>query len=365
VKILVVDDKEENRYLLETLLAGNGFATRTATNGKEALELLRSEEVDLIISDILMPVMDGFQLCRECKADEELKGIPFVFYSSTYVELKDKEFALNLGADRYIPKPIEPEEFMKMIQGVIADAAKGKLKTKKRVLGEEETFKLYSERLVDKLEKKMLDLQRENTQRKRAEERLENVLEGVIQALGRTTETRDPYTAGHQKGVTQLACAIAEEMKLSPGQLDAIRMTSLMHDIGKMSVPAEILSKPSRLTDIEFVLIKAHPQIAHDILKVIDFPWPVADIVLQHHERMDGSGYPQGLQGDEILLEARIIAVADVVEAMSSHRPYRPSLGLDKALGEIKTNKGILYDADVVDACLKLFEEGRLTSQSQ
>ena len=365
MKILVVDDKEENRYLLETLLRGNGFISDTATNGKEALKLLRSGKVDMIISDILMPVMDGFQLCRECKADEELKDIPFVFYSSTYTDKRDKKFALNLGADKYILKPIDPEEFMKMIRGVIADAAKGKLKPKKPLLEkEEEVFKLYSERLVNKLEKKMLELEEEITERKGAEERLDNMLQGVIQALGRTTETRDPYTAGHQQGVTQLACAIAEEMKVSPEQLEAIRMTSLMHDIGKMSLPAEILSKPSRLTDIEFGLIKAHPQVAYDILKVIDFPWPVADIVLQHHERMDGSGYPQGLKEDEILLEARIIAVADVVEAMSSHRPYRGSLGIDKALEEIEKNKGILYDPKAVDACLKLFEEGRAKFQS-
>ena len=306
-----------------------------------------------------------FSCAESAGGDEELKGIPFVFYSSTYTDKRDKEFALNLGADRYIPKPIETEEFMKIIQGVIADAAKGKLKPKKLLLEkEEEVFKLYSERLIAKLEKKMLDLEKENTQRKEAEERLDNMLQGVIQALGRTTETRDPYTAGHQQGVTQLACAIAEQLKVSPEQLEAIRIASLIHDIGKMSVPAEILSKPSRLTDIEFSLIRAHPQVAYDILKVIDFPWPVADIVLQHHERMDGSGYPQGLKGDEILLEARIIAVADVVEAMSSHRPYRGSLGIDKALEEIEKNKGILYDPKAVDACLKLFEEGRAKFQS-
>jgi len=194
--------------------------------------------------------------------------------------------------------------------------------------------------------------------RKRAEEKLERMLEGVIQALGRTTEMRDPYTAGHQRRVTKLACAVAEQMKVSPEQIEAIRIASLMHDIGKISVPADILSKPSRLTDIEFGLIKAHPQTAYDILKEIDFPWPVADIVLQHHERMDGSGYPQGLKGDEILLEARIIAVADVVEAMASHRPYRPALGIDEALGEIRKNKGRLYDPQAVEACLRLFDKG-------
>jgi len=212
--------------------------------------------------------------------------------------------------------------------------------------------------LRSQVRSKTEDLGQEVTERVRAEKKLERMLEGVIQALGRTTEMRDPYTAGHQQRVTELACAVAEQMKVSPEQIEAIRIASLMHDIGKISVPADILSKPSRLTDIEFGLIKAHPQTAYDILKEIDFPWPVADIVLQHHERMDGSGYPQGLKGDEILLEARIIAVADVVEAMASHRPYRPALGIDEALGEIRKNKGRLYGPQAVEACLRLFDEG-------
>jgi putative nucleotidyltransferase with HDIG domain len=193
---------------------------------------------------------------------------------------------------------------------------------------------------------------------KETEEKLQKALEGTIQALGQTTETRDPYTAGHQRRVTQLACAIAEEMDVSSEQIEGIRVAGLMHDIGKISVPAEILSKPSQLTDTEFSLIKAHPQGAYDILKTIDFPWPVANIVFQHHERLDGSGYPHALKGEDIILEARILAVADVVEAMVSHRPYRPALGIDKALEELSDNKGVKYDSEVVNACLKLFAEG-------
>ena len=203
-----------------------------------------------------------------------------------------------------------------------------------------------------------ISLGRDITQEKRSVERLHQVLEGTIQAVGLTTETRDPYTAGHQKRVTKLACAIARKMGFPEEQVEGIRVAGLMHDIGKMSVPAEILSKPSRLTEIEFELIKAHPRVAYEILKTIDFPWPVAKVVLQHHERMDGSGYPQGLKGEEIMPEARILAVADVVEAMSSHRPYRPMLGTEKALEEIDQNKRTLYDPDVVTACLWLFSEG-------
>jgi len=197
------------------------------------------------------------------------------------------------------------------------------------------------------------------TERKRVEEALRTTLNGTIQAIGRTTETRDPYTAAHQRRVTQLACAIAKEMNLPQDQIDGIRVAGIMHDIGKMSIPAEILAKPSKLSETEFDLIKAHPQVAYDILKSIDFPWPVAGIILQHHERLDGSGYPKGVKDGDILLEARILGIADVVEAMSSHRPYRPALGIDKALKEIEKNKGTLYDPTATAACLRLFSEGR------
>jgi len=197
------------------------------------------------------------------------------------------------------------------------------------------------------------------TERKQAEEAVQKSLDDTIQAIGQTTQMRDPYTAAHQQRVTQLACAIAKEMSLPQDQIKGIRVAGLFHDIGKISIPAEILSKPSELLKTEHELIKAHSQAAYDILKTIEFPWPIANIVLQHHERINGSGYPNELKGDEILLEARIIAVADVVEAMSSHRPYRPALGIDKALEEIEKNKGTLYDPEVVDACLRLLSEGR------
>jgi energy-coupling factor transporter ATP-binding protein EcfA2 len=204
----------------------------------------------------------------------------------------------------------------------------------------------------------------EVAERRRAEEellqsyvRLQRGLEGTVNIVAVAIEMRDPYTAGHQRRVTQLACAIAKEMGLPEEQIEGLRMAGRIHDLGKINVPAEVLSKPGRLTDLEYGLIKVHPQVGHDMLKTIEFPWPVAPIVLQHHERMDGSGYPQGLSGEEIILEARILGVADVVEAMASHRPYRPARGIDKALEEISQNRGVLYDPKVVDACLKLFAE--------
>jgi len=182
-------------------------------------------------------------------------------------------------------------------------------------------------------------------------------LEETVNALASAVEMRDSYTAGHQRRVAQLACAVARETDLPDDQIEAIYMAGLIHDIGKISVPADILLKPSRLSEMEMNLIKTHPQVSFDILKDIEFPWPVAHIVLQHHERMDGSGYPHGLSGEDILLEARILAIADVVEAMASHRPYRPALGIDKALDEISKNKGILYDSAVVNACTKILAE--------
>jgi putative nucleotidyltransferase with HDIG domain len=183
----------------------------------------------------------------------------------------------------------------------------------------------------------------------------------IIQAMGTTLERRDPYTAGHQRRVADLARAIATEMGLPADSIEAIRSAATVHDIGKIAVPAEILSKPGKLTDTEFELIKCHAKIGYDILKGIDFPWPIARFVLQHHERTDGSGYPAGLSGDDILLEARILGVADVVEAMAAHRPYRPAIGLEGALAEITKNKGRFYDASVVEACLRLFAEKRFS----
>jgi len=202
------------------------------------------------------------------------------------------------------------------------------------------------------------------TERKRAEEHLKETLDSLrkafsttVQVLVSAVESRDPYTAGHQTRSADLARAIATEMGLFQDRIDAIRMAGSIHDIGKMSVPAEILSKPTKLSELEFGLIKVHANKGFEMLKDVESPWPLAQIVYQHHERMDGSGYPRGLKGEEIIMEARILAVADVVEAMASHRPYRPAIGLDAALAEIEKNRGTLYDADAVDACLRLFRE--------
>ncbi|MBV8033008.1 MAG: HD-GYP domain-containing protein [Betaproteobacteria bacterium] len=193
------------------------------------------------------------------------------------------------------------------------------------------------------------------------QEKLRSALTATIEAIAATVETRDPYTAGHQRRVADLAAAIALEMGLPAEQVEGIHFGALIHDLGKVQIPAELLAKPTRLTKLEFELIKTHPQAGYEIVKGIQFPWKVAEMVHQHHERLDGSGYPQGLKGDQIALEARILAVADIVEAMASHRPYRPGLGVDVALAEIQKQRGTGLDPSAVDACVALFRSGRFT----
>jgi len=556
MKILIVDDKQDARYLLQALLTGHGHQTSAAANGEEALEVARRDSQDLIISDILMPLMDGFRLCREVRKDPELRDVRFVFYTATYIQESDADFAMKIGADDFIRKPTEPDAFLARIEAVVAQAGEGGASRGAGVADEAEVLRLYSERLVAKLEKRSSDLQEELSRRQQAEETLrrhaqrlealhkidlaileaqspESVAEIALEALHsillsarmsvtafdlerdeatvlavRTRETpamhagevlplqalgdrdelasgsvqrfddltavtapnpnserllaagiksciivplrargeligslnvgfslpnettdetiqaavelasqlaialrqaqlrqdverhaaaleqhvdelsrakadleasygslsralsqtvaalaaaaevRDPYTAGHQRRVTELAVAIAEKLALEKQRIEGLRVASLMHDIGKLAIPAETLSKPSRLTDTEFRLIQEHPGTACSILDTVEFPWPIPDIVIQHHERLDGSGYPKGLAGDAILLEAKILAVADVVEAMSSHRPYRPALGVERAIAEIRDGAGVRYDPEVVEACTDLLESG-------
>jgi HD-GYP domain-containing protein (c-di-GMP phosphodiesterase class II) len=245
--------------------------------------------------------------------------------------------------------------------GILSDSMEKMRKSLKTYIKRE---KEYQAELENKVKEKTVDLKNEITIRKQKEVELQTTLNKLrmslretINVLASTVERKDPYTSGHQRRVADLACAIAPAMGLSREQIDGLRMAGTIHDLGKISIPAEILSKPGKLIEIEFNLIKTHPQIGYDILREVEFPWPIAQIVFQHHERMDGSGYPSGLSGEDILLEARILAVADVVEAMAFHRPYRPALGLDKALEEISKNRDVFYDLKVVNACLELFIE--------
>ncbi|MDO8271429.1 MAG: HD domain-containing phosphohydrolase [Gammaproteobacteria bacterium] len=190
-----------------------------------------------------------------------------------------------------------------------------------------------------------------------ANERLHDALMNTVRIAMILSEMRDPYTAGHERRVAEIAAAIGAELGFDENRLEGIRVAGYLHDVGKIRIPAEILSKPGKLTDSEYRLIQDHAKLGYDVLSRVNFPWPIADVALQHHERMDGSGYPQKLKGESIIMEARILAVADTVEAMSSHRPYRPALGVDKALAEIELGRAVTYDAKVVDICLKLFRE--------
>ena len=585
--------------------------------------------MEMIISDTLMPEMDGFQLCREIRKSSKFRNIPFIFYSGTYTEKKDRDLALGMGADRFILKPVEPDEMIKVINSVIEEAATGKREVRKSIAADrEDTFKLYSERLINKLEDKMLALEKEINRRQEVEENLrkselyyrsllqnlhedillvdrdyritdvnnsvlltsgrkredvlgqhcyeifhgynepchnlgvdcmlaevfktnsprnihhehlrldgskikvdvlhsplrdengnithviqairdvselykamrtsheialdlskrvkelnclygvsklaarpsvslseillgtanlmppawqspeiagarivyetneyktenfkstkwmqtkelkikgiasgtievcyledmpeadegpflgeerrlinavadelgliierykaekklqqsyekiQKALKGSINAMASIVEKRDPYTAGHQRRVSQLSAAIAQKLELPDERIQEITMAAFVHDIGKIDIPAEILSKPTKLTEVEFELLKKHPRGAYEILTKINFPQIIADIVLQHHERVDGSGYPHGISGDQFTLEARILSVADTVEAMASPRPYRPALGVNKALKEVNAFKGIFFDPEIVEICEELLKSG-------
>jgi putative nucleotidyltransferase with HDIG domain len=246
--------------------------------------------------------------------------------------------AVRLGAFDYLSKPVS-------IGALLAVVAKGARAKKQydvnvRLTEENENYRRNLEALVVTRTAELSD-----------------ALRGTIGVVAQTMETRDPYTAGHQRSVARLALALAAELSLPAIVREGIEMAALVHDLGKIAVPAEILSKPTRLSALEFSLVKEHAQVGYEILRGVKFPWPIADIVIQHHERLDGSGYPAGLVGDAIRLEARIIGVADVVEAMASHRPYRAALGIEAALEEITQNCGRCYDPDVVEACLQLFRE--------
>ena len=210
---------------------------------------------------------------------------------------------------------------------------------------------------VTGLEEVKLEYNQMDKKIKQTSKRLQKIIEGTAHIITKVVELRDPYSIGHQQRVSKLATAIAREMELPQDKIEGTKIASLVHDIGKVNLPTEIISKPNKLIDVEFNLVKNYPRVGYDILKKVDFPWPVAEIVFQHQEKIDGSGYPRGLKGDEILIEAKILGVANVVEAMSSYKSYRPALSIDEALTEISKNKNILFDPEVVDTCIKLFKE--------
>lgn len=330
VKILVVDDTPASLKLLTGIMKAEGYEVRSAISGELALNAAINNPPDLILLDIRMPEIDGFEVCRRLKASPITKDVPVIFVSAAS-ETDEKVQGFQLGAVDYVTKPYQRDELLSRVRAHLE---------------------------LHQLRHHLTDAVNERTaQLMESEKKLKKILVDSVALLAAIVEMRDPYTAGHQHRVAEVAVAIAKVLQLDEVQIEGIHLAGVVHDVGKIQVPAEILSKTGGLSDIEYMLVKQHAKNGYDLLKTVDYPWPIAKIVLQHHERLDGSGYPQGLKGDDILFEARIIAVADVVESMTSHRPYRPALGVDAALAEIERNSGVLYDPLVVDACCKLFRE--------
>ena len=317
LSLLYVEDEEDVRRELARFLSRRFAKVDVAANGQEGLELFSKHGgYDIVVTDVRMPVMDGLSMAAAIKDIQ--REVPVIVITA-YNEMDYFVRAIEIGIDRYITKPVDPFLLME----AVSRSAKMH----------------FHQREIE-----------------RAREETTEALNQVVAVLARAIDARDPYTDGHQKRVSQLAGAIAEHMGLPAAQVAGIRVGASIHDIGKIQVPAEFLSMPRRPSPDEFALIKAHVEAGYEILGDAIFPWPIAQMVRQHHERLDGSGYPQGLQGDEISLEARIIAVADVVEAMSSDRPYRAALGLEAAKEEIRQHRGTLYDGAAVDACLAVLE---------
>jgi len=377
--ILLLEDSELQAQNLKKMLKKKGFAVTHAKDGLEGLYTLMESRPNLIICDIWMPRMNGYEFCAAVKNDEALKDIPIILLSSL-TNMDDIAKGLDVGADYYITKPYSETLLISMVTSILSSKGmpptlNGRQSAMLRMNDKTFNINTSSQQIFNFLfstyenllsQNKTLSQTRQELKRinDHLEERirkktsfLEKSLKGTVNALAVTVEMRDPYTAGHQRRVAELACAIAGELGFSKNQIEGIRVMGFLHDIGKIIVPAEILTKPTSLTDYEYSFIKAHPKAGYDILKGIEFPWPVALVIHQHHERINGSGYPSALKGDEIIMEAKIIAVADVIESMASHRPYRPALGIEKALHEIVEKRGVLYDNDVADASIRLFRE--------
>ncbi len=336
--ILIVDDDESTLRTLTLIFKGKGYQTETAGTGREALERVRERFFNVVLLDIKLPDMEGVKLLAPLK---QMYPDMVLLMVTAHASLETVVQALNEGASAYIAKPLNMDSVLTAVRAAL----------------EKQRLVMENKRLYEAAQRELAERKRAEQESKQYSEKLQELIGNITKAIALTAEMRDPYTSGHQLRVTQLACAISKEMGLSKEMIAGIRVAGSLHDIGKMYIPSEILTKPGELTEIEFDMIRTHPEAGYSIVKMIDFPWPVAQIVLQHHERMDGSGYPAGLFAEDILLESRILGVADVVEAMASHRPYRPALGIDKALAEIAQKRGSLYDPEVVDVCLKLFGE--------
>lgn len=328
--IMVVDDDVSVCRIMQAGIEHAGYQCFIADNPNTALEMLDWHHVDVLVTDIRMPGMSGIELGQIVKSRYRADVIIMTGFISDF----NYEDIVEQGASDFIQKPVRVAEFIARLKRVLWERA----------------AKLELKQTLSQLQLNLDKFQR--------------AMEGIVQAISVAVEMRDPYTAGHQQRVADLSCAIARQMGIHQDDIYGLRMASVIHDLGKITVPAGILSKPGRLSKLEYELIKSHVQAGYDILKRIEFPWPIADIILQHHERLDGSGYPQGLKNDQIMLPARILAIADVFETIASHRPYRPALGLQPAIDELSANRGKLYDTQAVDVCLELVRTGEFVFKS-
>jgi len=357
--ILIVDDEDSILNAFKRILADEDYDVHVANNGAEGLNKLRTarKPYSLIISDQRMPEMNGVQFFAQAK---DIFPDAVRILLTGYADSDSIIEAINKGGVHlYFTKPWHEEEILLHIKQSLSKVeilAENKrlielIKDKNKELTE------LNKTLEKKAEEKTNDLLIQTEKLKESYKKSQMILDGIVRTLSKIIETRDPYTSGHEDQVAKIACKIAREMKLTEEQVSFIHIAATLHDIGKISVPSEILTKPSVLNNLEREIIKTHCKVANDVLVNIDFPYPVAEIIYQHHERMDGSGYPRGLKGEQIALEARIIGVADVIDAMASYRPYRAALGVEAAIEEIIKFKGITYDPVVVDACLKVYQK--------
>lgn len=402
--ILIVEDDSIQAKMLRRLLEVAGYQVSVGHDGAEGLQLANTLHPALIITDITMPVMDGLELCERIRSDENLHTIPVILLT-VMSDVEDVVRGLNVGADDYVTKPFDAALLLERVRSALGrpsratEEAKIQLQvtidhkvfdvrtgpqqmlnlllstygyaiSKNQVLhAAQDQLAILNNKLQAEVERKSavlieqarrLSAERQmllNNETAQLREIHDTLIESVT-AIAATVETRDPYTAGHQQRVSKLAVLIGKELKLSTHDLEGLQIAGVVHDVGKIRVPTQILTKPGPHDKEEFDFFKTHPQTGYDILKNIHFPWPIADIVLQHHERLDGSGYPKGLTGDQILMEAKIMAVADVVDSLVTFRPYRKLLGLDAAIEKLQAGRGTRYEAAVVDAFLSIHRQG-------
>ncbi len=334
-KVLLVDDERSIRITLSAFLEKENHEVVTASNVEDALSILDKEAFDLVISDVIMSGKSGLDLLKSVR-DFGLDTPVIIMTGEPTIETA--VMGIQYQASDYLSKPVERKEFLRVVHRVLN--IKELLDEKKQLQIENEHYQKNLEALVEQRTAALLEASA-----------------GVVSLLAKVIEYRDPYTAGHQRRVGNLAAEIAVNMGLSNKQVEDVRIIGYVHDVGKIVVPSEILSKPGRISEVEMALIKEHAQAGYEMIMEAGLPQAFALAVGQHHERYNGSGYPNKLEHKDILLEAEILVVADVVEAMISHRPYRPARSLETAMQEIEQNKGILYDPEVVDACIRLLNQ--------